>query len=707
MSMTFWRVVCIGVLFCLVLVAPASARNTHGLPSQGEESQAVWGDAFQAYVRENCLHGTDADTTVVITNCRAYVRDSSAQKYQLRYVEDLTSRSITYSAGAGTYWLAVRANLSVTPGGWTCAAGTHYCWFLAASRPTLPAATLLVAKSTVAGGAVTAVADCRRSAPTGVRSVTDPLFGADPTGATDSRAAFQAALKNAQDQLGGVVLVPPGDFLLTGNVLVGHRTTLQCTPYQTVLRASGTFVDLVRLQVAGTIANSPAVRDCLFDGTGTVNYAIAIDTSNAVSITRNLICNFLIAGIRTDPSVNGNIDHGEVSYNHVHNPESCTAYGLPTGTQTPSFFHSFPANNSTVDLFTFQGNTNGRAGNWCYILDTVQRTTIRDHWCGNNIDGTWTQGGVLIRNTGETFDPERNADAIVIDGLNLENDNAYPTPIGVEVDCNYSVAGAPGRSQRHQFRNIRSGQTGTTDNILIRIGISGTNCLVEENEIFWPKQTYDQNNLRIIIGAGVTDTRIHAPDTNNDMKNILQDSGTRTYVNGTLMTLPASGIKANRPAAIEIGRGMITATNDGTDGAGFPQMRFWTADPLGNIVHLGGKTTQFLQTILTSADQFEELGRLGAHTTVLRASLYTMEAWNSSGTDEIKCGTGAAGAVNVQIFGLTDVTTTGLDTPAVGSRLGPFATATTYNCEYVNGGSEPTTGKTLIIVEFLDTMAMP
>jgi hypothetical protein len=54
-------------------------------------------------------------------------------------------------------------------------------------------------------------------------------FGADPTGAIDSSAAFQSAI-NSLAPLGGTVVVPPGNYLITSSVYVGIRSTSPIGP---------------------------------------------------------------------------------------------------------------------------------------------------------------------------------------------------------------------------------------------------------------------------------------------------------------------------------------------------------------------------------------------------------------------------------------------------------------------------------------------
>lgn len=51
-------------------------------------------------------------------------------------------------------------------------------------------------------------------------------YGADPTGASDSLAAIQAAMTDCATAGGGTVLIPKGSFKLSGTILVGAETTV-------------------------------------------------------------------------------------------------------------------------------------------------------------------------------------------------------------------------------------------------------------------------------------------------------------------------------------------------------------------------------------------------------------------------------------------------------------------------------------------------
>ena len=79
------------------------------------------------------------------------------------------SRTVTYTAGAGTYWLIAHASPSATVPGWTRVQGTHYLWQVSASQPALPSRATWLLSATVSATAITAVVDRR--------SVGSPITG--------------------------------------------------------------------------------------------------------------------------------------------------------------------------------------------------------------------------------------------------------------------------------------------------------------------------------------------------------------------------------------------------------------------------------------------------------------------------------------------------------------------------------------------------
>ena len=95
--------------------------------------------------------------------------------------------------------------------------------------------------------------------------------------------------------------------------------------------------------------------------------------------------------------------------------------------------------------------------------------------------------------------------------------------------------------------------------------------------------------------------------------------------------------------------------------------------------------------------QTASMGKLPANAVVTNVRIQVTEAFNSDGTDLISVGySGAATAFATT----TDVSTTGIKSPTLGTSAGFNATARDVEAYYTNGGSEPTTGKALVVLEF-------
>jgi hypothetical protein len=77
--------------------------------------------------------------------------------------------------------------------------------------------------------------------PAGYISVTDPAYGADPSGKTDATQALQQAIDAGKQQQKGVWL-PPGTFLVTQHLMVDQVTLAGAGPWYSVLTGAGVGV---------------------------------------------------------------------------------------------------------------------------------------------------------------------------------------------------------------------------------------------------------------------------------------------------------------------------------------------------------------------------------------------------------------------------------------------------------------------------------
>ncbi|QMU70933.1 discoidin domain-containing protein [Streptacidiphilus sp. P02-A3a] len=80
-----------------------------------------------------------------------------------------------------------------------------------------------------------------KAEPAGFISVTDPAYGADPTGKADATAAIQSAI-DAAEASGKGVWLPPGTYAVTGHLIVDKVTMDGAGPWYSVLTGLGVGV---------------------------------------------------------------------------------------------------------------------------------------------------------------------------------------------------------------------------------------------------------------------------------------------------------------------------------------------------------------------------------------------------------------------------------------------------------------------------------
>ena len=111
-----------------------------------------------------------------------------------------------------------------------------------------------------------------------------------------------------------------------------------------------------------------------------------------------------------------------------------------------------------------------------------------------------------------------------------------------------------------------------------------------------------------------------------------------------------------------------------------------------------------LQKWVTSDAQTPILGILPADTYVIAVHCHVTEAFNSDGSDQITVGWDTD---NDALCTAIDVSTTGVKSVTMGANHGYNSTAQKVKAYYVNGGSEPTTGKAFIWVESIKCPSQP
>jgi hypothetical protein len=124
--------------------------------------------------------------------------------------------------------------------------------------------------------------------------VTDPIYGADPTGVTDSTAAIQAAITAAGQtpvwfpfgvyKISNILTLPPitnSDLVSAGYTLLGNNSRINCT---------GGIANAFKITTAAypTSQRFATIQDFVFDGTVTGAFVKSETSANFVNTFRNL-----------------------------------------------------------------------------------------------------------------------------------------------------------------------------------------------------------------------------------------------------------------------------------------------------------------------------------------------------------------------------------------------------------------------------------
>ena len=107
---------------------------------------------------------------------------------------------------------------------------------------------------------------------------------------------------------------------------------------------------------------------------------------------------------------------------------------------------------------------------------------------------------------------------------------------------------------------------------------------------------------------------------------------------------------------------------------------------------------------VTSGSQTVLLGVLPIASYVARVHIHCTTSFNSDGADDISVGyTGTTTAFATA----TAVGTTGVKSVTAGANVGYQTVSREINAYYVNGGTEPSTGRAIVIVEYFLNPVVP
>lgn len=107
---------------------------------------------------------------------------------------------------------------------------------------------------------------------------------------------------------------------------------------------------------------------------------------------------------------------------------------------------------------------------------------------------------------------------------------------------------------------------------------------------------------------------------------------------------------------------------------------------------------------VTYNSQNPEIGVLPVGSYFVRAHVHVTEAFDSNGADTLTVGYDAD---TDALITSVDVSSTGVKTVTLGVLQGYNSTARAMEAYYVNGGSEPTVGKALVILEIWKVPTQP
>jgi len=112
----------------------------------------------------------------------------------------------------------------------------------------------------------------------------------------------------------------------------------------------------------------------------------------------------------------------------------------------------------------------------------------------------------------------------------------------------------------------------------------------------------------------------------------------------------------------------------------------------------------YLSAWVTFSRTTIDLGALPANTYILRAHVHVTEAFNSDGSDTLLMGSDAD---TNAVITTVDVSTTGIKSVTLGVNAGFNSVAQPLKIFYTAGGSAPTTGAALVILETVKTAPSP
>jgi hypothetical protein len=185
---------------------------------------------------------------------------------------------------------------------------------------------------------------------------------------------------------------------------------------------------------------------------------------------------------------------------------------------------------------------------------------------------------------------------------------------------------------------------------------------------------------------------LHGKSIGNDAAQF-NNAGANAYNFFMLMTDAAAGSEVTMAGSFH-NTDLVFLQPSGARNTLLPKMDF----PASASHHL-------LEGWVRHEDQNPTLGAIPANSVVLNVRVWVEEAFNSDGTDLLTVGYDADTDAYVTSL---DVKSAGVQAPTMGASVGKVdATERQVEAYYVNGGTEPSTGKAHVIVEYMAASAEP
>lgn len=537
-------------------------------------------------------------------------------------------------------------------------------------------------------------------------NVKEATFGAAGDGVSDDTSPIQAAINAATAAGGGVVFFPDGHYLINGVTtasglswgvsIIGDNITLQGTP-AAIIESTATATSYVPIFANGAGKPAGVASWASNEPIDATVYAMGAAVKGATSVTLTTpanAANFAVGDwvfLRTGQVLSTGTSQPDAEYNRVASSDVGTGIiGLQFPTAKPYAQEYFLTGTTgwtsttvTANLAIFGiANVTDRVlqnfairnldirksagtGGGCFIAEYcmgVEATDCTFTTVGNAYSGGSSRDAKFLRNrVRHTATGFRYAFPADFGSSDYEIAHNRITAAGVSYQHIHE-----GCSRIHVHHNHYLNGTAAGADNTVSIRGRGYDIRVTDN---------------LMTAAGMTQAIFVNPDVTGGgiiARNTITGNPTQ------IISCAASGwdISDNLP-------------HEGT--ASYLATATAVSAPVPNLTD-GIPTQRQMVSSVFVADDFQNpiLVRLPGFVVVDKVTIDVTEAFNSDGTDTISIGTDA----NNVLFGTaTDVSTGGLKTVTAGTGLGRYqGTAQVIEAYYVNGGSEPTTGKALVEV---------